>query len=135
MIELGAQPRIPRCMTRLAGGREAQLLMVGHGILILHLMAGIAIGGQSLELADGQALVAGIALHRRVRTDQGEAVLVLLDGGQGYAPASDRVALLAGGAELPPMDVRVAVGAPRPHVAEDQVGVTLHTAQVGVTAA
>ena len=51
------------------------------------------------------------------------------------APASDRVALLAGGAELPPMDVGVAVGAPRPHVAEDQAGVALHAAQVGVTAA
>ena len=134
MIELRAQPGIPRRVTCLASGREAQLLMVRHRVLILNFVAGVAVRRQSLELPGCQAFVTRIALNRRVRPDQWKAVLVLLDRVEGNTPAFHRVALIAGGPELPPVNIGVAVCASRPDIAEHQAGVALHAAEVRVTA-
>jgi hypothetical protein len=49
-------------------------------------------------------------------------LLNLLDG---YLPALDRVALLAGRAELPLVDVGMTISALQPNVAEDRFSVTL----------
>jgi len=49
-------------------------------LLKLLQVAGRTRRGQSLELPHRRALVARLALHRGVRTDQREAVLVLADG-------------------------------------------------------
>ena len=119
-------------MTCLAGGRETQLLVVRHSVLVLNLVAGVAVGRQSLKLAGCQTLVARVALDRCVRSDQRKTVLVLLNGVEGHFPALHGVALLAGCTKLPPVNVGMAIGATRTDVAENQTRVTLHAAQVGV---
>jgi len=67
--------------------------------------------------------MAGIAGHRRVRTDQREACRVLLDRFHTILPALDRVAIFAFGTKLAAMDVGVAIRALGPNIAENQLGV------------
>jgi len=88
-------------------------------------VAGEALGRKPLELAHGSALMTGIAIHRRVRADQREAIEVLVDLLHGNMPAPHRVALFAIGAHLALMNVRVAVGALRPDISKDHLGVAL----------
>ena len=79
VIEIRTQPVIG-AMAGFAGGgkpgadviRIARRLEVGR-------VAGITGGRHRLELAVGRALVAGIAVHSRVRSGQREAVVMLLD--------------------------------------------------------
>lgn len=100
--------------------------MVGiGGLLELGGMATDAIGGESLELAHRRILVAAVALQQCMRSHQRKAVEVLLDVLYPHLPAFYRVAVFATGPELPPMDIRVAVGALRARVAEHQVAVAL----------
>ena len=89
------------------------------------LVAGEALGRKPLELAYGSALMTGIAIHRRVCADQREAIEVLVDLLHGNMPAPHRVALLAIGAHLALVDVRVAVCALRTHIRKDHLGVAL----------
>lgn len=63
--------------------------------------------------------------YRGVRADQGEPVLVLLDVLNGDLPAFDRVALFAFGAQLPAMNISVAVSAGVADIGEDHFGVAL----------
>jgi hypothetical protein len=53
--------------------------VIGLRVPILHLVAGIAVRGESLELSRSKSLVAGVAFDGRVRADQWKAILVLLD--------------------------------------------------------
>lgn len=69
--------------------------------------------------------MAGIAGHSGVRSDQGKAILVLLDVLDGYLPAFDGVALFAFGAQLPAMDVSMAVSAGVADIGKDHFGVAL----------
>ena len=62
-------------------------------------------------------------VRRGVRAEQREPVLVRPDRLHRHPPALRRVTALARAAELPPVDVRVAVGAARAGVLEDQAGV------------
>lgn len=70
--------------------------------------------------------MAGNAIDCGMRTDQREAVFVSAYRLQGYIPADHAVALLAIGAELPPMNIGMAVGAVRADVAEYRFGMALH---------
>jgi hypothetical protein len=69
-------------------------------------------------------LVAGTAVYRGVRPKEGKAILMLSYRLHRYTPAANRVAGIALAAELPFVNVGVAVGALRADVAEDQFGVT-----------
>ena len=89
------------------------------------LMAGVAGGRQALELPGRGVLVALVALHQGMRPNQRKAVLVIPNRIQRNIPALDRVAAFAVGAELPAMNVGVAIGAVGADVLEDQAGVAL----------
>jgi len=102
----------------------------------IRLMAGIASCGHGLELAIGHALVARVAVYRRVRPGQREPVVVLLDLLDRYPPSPDRVALLAVCSQLPLVNVRVAIlaslsdaGKNRLHVALNAGHGLVHAAQ------
>lgn len=135
VVELGSQPGIQRRMATLASGREPERLMIGHSVLVLHLVARVAIHGQARELAHGGALMTRVAVHCGMRADQREAVGVLLDFLLGNVPPLNRVALLAIRAKLAPMEVGVAPGASRRGVAEYQALVAPHATDVDVHAA
>lgn len=134
VIKLGAEPTVDR-MTALAGGREIQGDVTGIlRFLVIRQVAGRALGRKALELADGGAFVAGLALDGGMSADQGEAVLVFLDGGKIDLPTFDGVALLAIGAKLSSVDVGVAIGAILPHVGEDPLQVALRASNLLVHA-
>jgi hypothetical protein len=70
------------------------------GILVIPQVAGDAFDTQRPELAYGCADVTRGAIHRRVRANQWKAILMRVDGLNGYVPAIYGVALLAPGSEL-----------------------------------
>ena len=70
-----------------------------------------------------------------MRSDQGETILVILDGLHRDIPALYGVALLAVCAHLPLVDIGMAIGAPCTHIREDGLGVTLGAGHVLVHAA
>ena len=78
--------------------------------------------------------MAGNAIDCRMRADQGEAILVCAHCLQRYIPADYRVALLAICAELPAMNVRVAIGTMSTYIAEYQFGMTLDAIDLNVHA-
>jgi hypothetical protein len=123
-------------MTGLAGGREIQGYVTGiFGFLVIGQVAGRALGRKALELAHGGAPVAGLALDGGMSAEQGEAVLVLLDGGQVDLPTFDGVALLAIGAEFSSVDVGVAISAILAYVGEDPLQMALSASDPLVHAA
>ena len=67
----------------------------------------------------------GIASERRVRTDQGEAILMLFDVPNRDLPPLDCVAVFALRSQLPAMDVGVAIGAAVAHFGKNKVRMTL----------
>ena len=69
--------------------------------------------------------MARVTIHYRVRSHQRKAVLVLLNLLYGHVPSLDRVALLAIGAQLATMNIRVAVGALAADVSKNRLGVAL----------
>ncbi|MGZ4815676.1 MAG: hypothetical protein ACXVZV_09720, partial [Terriglobales bacterium] len=97
-------------------------------------MARQALRGQSEVLSGCVIFVTRLAIKTGVSADEWEAILVLADGLDGNAPSLDRVALLAVGTHLAPVDIRVAIGALRAHVAEHKTVMTLPTGNIGVHA-
>ena len=71
-------------------------------------------------------LVAIVALHRGVRSQQWKPVLVFLDLVDGNLPAGNRVTLCAIGAELPQVNVRMAIRAVLPDIGEDRLRMTFN---------
>ena len=67
------------------------------------------------------------ALHRGVRTEKRETILVIFDLRDGNLPAKHRVALRAVGAEFALMNVGVAISAVLADVRKDRFYVTLVT--------
>ena len=88
-------------------------------------MARVALGRHCDELAARCALVAGIAIHRCVRSRQRKAVVMLLHLLNRNLPSANCVALLAIRSELTPVDVGVAILASLPYVAEHRLGMAL----------
>ena len=100
------------------------MIRVGRSLKFLR-VAGIALGRQPLELPCCRAFVARLAVHSRVRADQGEAILVITNRLHGDFPALDGVARFAIRAELPAVNVRMAVRAFLAHIGENQFHVAL----------
>lgn len=94
-------------------------------VLVVSRMARIAVGRHGLELAVGCALVAGIAVDRGVSAGQGKAIVVLLHLLNRNCPAANRMALRAIRAQLPFMNIGVAVLAAQAYVREYRFHVTL----------
>ncbi len=119
----------------LAGHRKIGRNVIGQaGLLELGGVASNALDGKPLELPCGGVLVAIVTDQRRVRADQGEAVFVTADALQSDLPATDRMASRAVPAELPLVNIRVAVRAFRAHVGEYQTYVTLRAGNARVQA-
>ena len=77
MIELGVQPVVSSVAT-IAGGGEIGCYVVGTpGRLEIGHVARRASRGHRLKVAGGSALVAGSAIHHRVRSGQRKAVIML----------------------------------------------------------
>jgi hypothetical protein len=81
-----------------------------------------AFGGEpkTIELADGAHLVAGIAIHGRMRANQGKTILMFVDVVNRNLPAVGVVAECALSSVLPPMQIRVTVLTLHWRVAENQ---------------
>lgn len=88
-------------------------------------VAGIAIRRHRLELAVGRALVAGIAIHRCMRSSERKAIIVLLHLLNGNRPSLHRVTLLTIRAELPLVNIGMAILASLPHIREHGLDVAL----------
>lgn len=86
-------------------------------------MARVASCRQTLELPRRGLLMALVALHQGVRSHQREAVLMIANRVQRDIPAFDRVATLAVGAELPSMNICMAIGTTGADIFEDHAGV------------
>lgn len=93
--------------------------------LVIRCMAGIAIRRHGLELAGRSALMAGIAIDRGVRPGQRKAIVMLLHLLDRNRPSPHRVALFAIRAQLPLVNVGMAILASRTHVRKYLLHVTL----------
>ena len=123
-------------MASVAGRWEFRACVIGvGGLLIVLQMAGGALRGKSLELANRGALVAFIALDSGVGAEEREAVLVILHLLNGCVPAADRMALSAVRTELAAMNICVAIGTCFADVREDRLDVALRAANLFVHAA
>lgn len=95
------------------------------GLLERLLVAREALRGEPLELPDRSALMAVGAVQPGMPTHQRETILVLSHALQGDVPPFDRMALLAIGAHLTPVNVGVAVRAIHTYIGEHRLGVAL----------
>jgi len=91
-------------------------------------MAGVALRGHRLEFAGGPSLVAGIAVHRGVRSGQREAVVMLLNLPNRDLPTTNRVALFAVRPQLPLVNVGVTILTTLSNVGENRPDVTFSAA-------
>ena len=76
----------------------------------------------------------GFAIQRRVCSHQGEAVLVLVDLLYRNLPSLHRMALIAGSAELPLVDIRMAIRSFLTHIGKNWTGMALRTSYAFVHA-
>lgn len=121
MIELGIEPGV-RAVARLTrGGKTGSLVVRIDGSLEIRGVARKAGRCQPLELPHRFALVAVRTFKRGVHSKQRKPVAVLLQFLGVNVPAFDGVTLLACGAQLSAMDVRVACGAGRADLLELEV--------------
>ena len=113
-------------MTLIATGREAGrcMIWIGCGLVVLH-MAGITLRRESLELSRRSAFVARLAVDSSMRADQRKAILVIADCRDRNVPALHGVTRLAICAELPAVNVRMAIRAFLSHVCENELHVAL----------
>ena len=124
VIELRVQPVIG-AVAGVAGYGELGGYVVGiGGSAVVGLMAGVALDRHRLKLAVGGIFVAGVAIHRGVSSGEREAVVVILDLLHRNIPSPHRVALLAVGSQLPPVNIGVAILAARADIAEHHLCVT-----------
>jgi hypothetical protein len=78
VIELGIQP-VVGCVASVAGGREFRCYVVGvPGRLEIVEVTRGAGRGHRLKVAGRSTFMAGIAIHRSVRTGQRKSIIVLL---------------------------------------------------------
>ena len=80
-----------------------------------------------MKLPNRGALVAIVALHCGVRSKQRKPVLVFLDLVDGHLPAGNRVTLRAIGAELPQVNVCMAIRAILPDIGENRLRMAFNT--------
>ena len=125
VVHGGPQPAV-KIVAGIAGPWKLRgyVIWIG-GLLKLGQMTRDTIRGKTLKLADSSALVAILALYRRVRPQQRKAILVILDLLYGNVPALHRVALGAVRAHLALMHVRVAVLTLLAHVGKDGLNMAL----------
>ena len=119
MVELRALPAI-EAMTGLAlHGQLCRLVIERTGIEVVLLMAGDAFRTQAAEDGRASPFVTALAGHGGVGSHQREPIQVGLNRLHSRLPSLDRVAVLASGAQLAAMEIRVTIGALLANIGED----------------
>jgi hypothetical protein len=98
--------------------------------LVVLCMAGDAVSGKSEILSGCRALVTGLTVQCGMSSQQRKTIAMLLDRLEVDLPTLYGMTLLAIGTKLPAMEIRVAVGASRSGIAENETGVTLNARDV-----
>ena len=135
VVEPNPKPIVEAVALFARGGKAGDDVSGAGGCLKFLGMAGITRSRKSLELSDGRALVAGIAVKRRVSTHEWKPVLMVLDLPDRDLPSPYCMALFAGRPQLPLMDIGMAIGAPAPDITEHQFAMTLRARDALVHAA
>jgi hypothetical protein len=135
MIEVCSQPTIER-VARFAGGREllADVIRI-RSFLIVPQVAGDARRRQALELSDRGALVAIVALHCRVSTQERKTILVISYFLDRDIPALDGVTLRAVRTHLSLVNVGVTILTMLADLGEYRPGMALRALHLFVHAA
>lgn len=130
VIKLRVQPTVEGMACIAGGGKYRGVRCVWRVIrfLIIGQVARHALRRQPLKLSNRRALVAIVALHRGMSTEQRKTILVLLDLVDGNLPAINRVTLRAIGAKFSQVNIRMAIGAVLPDVGEDRLRMAFQTA-------
>jgi hypothetical protein len=89
----------------------------------------------AVELAHGPDLVAGVTIHNRMRTDQRETVLMLIDVVNRNLPAIDAMAEIALGAVFSAMQVGVTILALPADIGEHGIDMAFLAEHLGMHAA
>ena len=134
VVELRAD-KVVHSVAGFARGGEIEGHVVDDRRQEVLLVARVASSRQPHKLARRSVLVALIALHQGMGAHQGEAILVVLDILDRHLPALDRVAALAVGSELAPMNVRVTIRALGAYLLEHHVRVALRACNLGMHSA
>jgi hypothetical protein len=102
-------------------------------LLILLYVTRVALRAQSNINSSGSSTMAGVAGNRGMRSQKRKPVLMVLHRPRRHAPPLHRVAVVALRAELPPVEIRMAIGALLPrfgkyfrHVARITGNVLVH---------
>jgi hypothetical protein len=119
VIELGALPAVHGVTGSARNGQVRRAMVQWLGTVIVGPMATDAFRAQPGENAGSRAAVARFAGGHRMGSQQGEPVLMVANGLHGGFPAQNRVAFLARRAELPAVDIGMAILALLSDVAED----------------
>jgi hypothetical protein len=125
VVEFGVQPCI--CpMASVARRREppGDMVRTCRRFKVVR-VARIALGREPLKLSGGCAFVARFAVYSRVRADQRKAILMIAYRLHSDAPTLNGVTRFAIGAELPAVDIGMAVCAFLAHVRKHQFDVAL----------
>jgi hypothetical protein len=128
VVECGAQPAVKFVAALAVAGGERRASAGVHwigGVLPILQVAGIASSAQAEEYPRCGLLVALIALHRGVSSQQRKPVLMIAHLLHGDVPALHSVALRAVRAHLAAVDVRMAIGAVLSNIGEYRLYVTL----------
>lgn len=107
------------------GGKTSSHVVWTRGCFEFRGVAGIALRGHRLKFAGRPSLMTGIAVHSSVSPSQRKAVIVLLHLPNRDLPSPYGVALLAICAQLPPVNVGVAVLAALSDIGENWPDVAL----------
>jgi hypothetical protein len=95
-------------------------------LLKIRQMARDTSGGETLKLADGRALVAILALHRRVGAEERKAVLVIVNLFCGNLPALNGVTLRAIRSHFPLVNIGVTILTGLSYISEYGLGMALY---------
>jgi len=95
MIELRVQPVIRAVASIASHGKLASYVIGIGGSVVVRFVARETLDRHRLKLALSCCLVAGVAVHRGVRSGEREAVVVILDLLHRHIPSPHGVALLA----------------------------------------
>lgn len=126
LVELRSQPTI-RGMALLAVLREIKAGMAGTGSLLeIAQVTGGTLGRKPLKLTHCGALVALLALHGRVRSEQWKTVFMIFYLLRRNLPAEDGVALRAVRAHFATMNIGVTILAVLADVGEHRLAMTLY---------
>lgn len=134
VIEFRALPAI-HSMAALTLQRKLRCSMVRRlRFLIIAQVAAHALRTQADEYTAGRPAMAGIARNGGVRSKQREPVQMILQCVRRSPPAPDRMAILAGRAELAAMEIGVTVRALLAYLRKDLADMTLAASHVLVQA-